>query len=83
MFEIQNRNTLQSKNNVCKSDVKIRDCAHSLVPLFILPIMQVNCQYEAKDCQLTRMAESIALPVNPPRTHSRLYHHPVLRTDGQ
>ena len=31
MFEIRNRNTLQSKNNVSKSDVKIGDCAHSLM----------------------------------------------------
>ena len=23
------------------------------------------------------------LPLNPPRTHSRLYHHMCLRTDGQ
>ena len=23
------------------------------------------------------------LPFNPPRTHSRLYHHMCLRTDGQ
>ena len=33
--------------------------------------------------QLTRMTEPIPLPVNPPRTHSRLYHHPALRTDGR
>ena len=33
--------------------------------------------------QLTRMAEPIPLPVNPSRTHSRLSHHPVLRTDGR
>ena len=30
MFEMRNRITIQSKNNVCKSDVKIGDCAHSL-----------------------------------------------------
>ena len=30
MIEIQNRKTLQSKNNVCKRDLKIGDCAHSL-----------------------------------------------------
>ena len=29
------------------------------------------------------MAEPIPLPVNPPRTHSRLYHHPALRTGGR
>ena len=23
------------------------------------------------------------LPINPPRTHSRLYHHMCLRTDGR
>ena len=23
------------------------------------------------------------LPINPPRTHSRLYHHKCLRTDGR
>ena len=28
-----------------------------------------------------RMAEPIPLPVNPPRTQSRLYHHPAPRTD--
>ena len=30
MFEVRNRKTLLSKNNVCKGDVKIGDCAHSL-----------------------------------------------------
>ena len=30
MLEIRNRKTLQSKIMVCKSDVKIGDCAHSL-----------------------------------------------------
>ena len=29
------------------------------------------------------MSEPIPLPLNPPRTHSRLYHHMCLRTDGQ
>ena len=37
-------------------------------------ICQLGPRYEG---QLTRMAEPILLPVNPPRTHSRLYHHPV------
>ena len=31
MGEIRNRKTLQSKVNICKSDVKIRDYADSLV----------------------------------------------------
>ena len=30
MLEIRNRKTLQSKIKVCKSDVKIGDCPHSL-----------------------------------------------------
>ena len=30
MLEIRNRKTLRSKINVCKSDVKIGDCADSL-----------------------------------------------------
>ena len=30
MLEIRNRETLQSKVNICKSDVKIGDCADSL-----------------------------------------------------
>ena len=30
MLEIRNRKTLQSKVNICKSDVKIRDYADSL-----------------------------------------------------
>ena len=33
--------------------------------------------------QLTRMAEPTPLPVSPPRTHSRLCHHPDLRTNGR
>ena len=32
MLEIRNRKTLQSKVNICKSDVKIGDYADSLVP---------------------------------------------------
>ena len=43
-------------------------------------LCQLGPRYEG---QLTRMAEPIPLPVNPPRTHSRLYHHPDLRTDGR
>ena len=31
MLEIRNRETLQSKVNICKSDVKIGDCADSLI----------------------------------------------------
>ena len=31
MLEIRNRETLQSKVNICKSDVKIGDCADSLL----------------------------------------------------
>ena len=31
MLEIRNRKTLRSKINVCKSDVKIGDCADSLI----------------------------------------------------
>ena len=31
MLEIRNRKTLQSKIKVCKSDIKIGDCAHSLI----------------------------------------------------
>ena len=41
---------------------------------------QLGPRYEG---QLTRMAKPIPLPVNPTRTHSRLSHHPVLRTDGR
>ena len=36
MLEIQNRKTLQSKIKVCKSDVKIGDCAHSLGVVLIV-----------------------------------------------
>ena len=36
MLEIRNRKTLQSKVNICKSDVKIGDYADSLV---------VSCAY--------------------------------------
>ena len=32
MLEIRNRKTLQSKVNICKSDVKIGDYADSLTP---------------------------------------------------
>ena len=40
MFEIRNRLTLQSKNNVCKSDVKIEDWAYSLIAHTHGPILQ-------------------------------------------
>ena len=38
MVEIRNRETIQSKVNICKSDVKIGDYADSLV--WILPQLQ-------------------------------------------
>ena len=43
MVEIRNRKTLQSKVNICKSDVKIGDCADSLglVRLLIVTIDMV------------------------------------------
>ena len=49
-------------------------------PRLYYPVCQPDPRYEG---QLTRMAEPIHLPVNPPRTHSRLYHHPTLRTGVQ
>ena len=36
MLEIRNRETLQSKVNICKSDVKIADYADSLPPNLII-----------------------------------------------
>ena len=57
MFEIQNRNTLQSKNNVCKSDVKIRDCAHSLAPLLIVYITNNAGQLPKRSKRLSAMPE--------------------------
>ena len=39
MLEIRNRETLQSKVNICKSDVKIGDCVDSLP----LPPAHENC----------------------------------------
>ena len=36
MLEIRNRKTLQSKVNICKSDVKIGDYADSLLPYLTL-----------------------------------------------
>ena len=35
MLEIRNRETLQSKVNICKSDVKVGDCADSLSIILI------------------------------------------------
>ena len=40
MLEIRNRKTLQSKVNICKSDVKIGDYADSL------PIWQLWCHID-------------------------------------
>ena len=48
MLEICNRETLQSKVNICKSDVKIGDYADSLVPwisdCYIVAIVGVRIQ---------------------------------------
>ena len=42
-----------------------------------------NCQLGPRyEGQLTWMAEPIPLLINPPRTHSRLYHHPVYGPTG-
>ena len=45
----------------------------------MLSYCQLCPRYEG---QLARMAEPIPLPVNPPRTHSRLNHHPVYGPTG-
>ena len=37
MLEIRNRKTLQSKVNICKSDVKIGDYADSLPYVWLVP----------------------------------------------
>ena len=48
---------------------------------YVITTKNSSCQLGPRyERQLTRMAEPIPLPVNPPRLHSRLYHHPALRT---
>ena len=48
MLEIRNRKTLQSKVNICKSDVKIGDYADSIVSVEIMaakPILRyISCK---------------------------------------
>ena len=54
MLEIRNRETLQSKVNICKSDVKIGDYADSLV---IMWRYNVICQVDS----LFKMANNTVL----------------------
>ena len=42
MLEILNRKTLQSKVNICKSDVKIRDYADSLIPCILPKFLHIT-----------------------------------------
>ena len=52
MVEIRNRKTLQSKVNICKSDVKIGDYADSL----ILMILTNQCVIPAWIIQVTSVS---------------------------
>ena len=60
MLEIRNRETLQSKVNICKSDVKIGDYADSLLAGEALKRYSVTCTllslpwYEIKDVPIYR-----------------------------
>ena len=51
MLEIRNRETLQSKVNICKSDVKIGDYADSLA-LILLIVVITNLDRDVSLCQL-------------------------------
>ena len=56
MLEIRNKKPLQSKMKICKSDVKIGDCAYILV----------------KPLQLTRRIQPAILYTPPPRPRKKI-----------
>ena len=125
MLEIRTRETLQSKVNICKSDVKIGDYADSLISprpycrsrrgrnglgsetnpvtgtteqavhvmnidkhvISVNPVTDItkltSARPEVRGTADVGWQSLFSLPFNPLRTHSRLYHHMCLRTDGQ
>ena len=52
MLEIRSGKTLQSKINVCKSDVKIEDCAHSLTYMIISELNRTGTGYRDENVNI-------------------------------
>ena len=48
-----------------------------------LDIFNTSARPEVRGTADVGWRSLIPLPINPPRTHSRLYHHMCLRTDGR
>ena len=55
----------------------------SIMLLYHLALYNTSARPEVRGTADVGWQSLFPLPLNPPRTHSRLYHHMCLRTDGQ